>query len=156
MSATGARYRHPELGFEVELFPGAEVLPEIPGVALVAVEGEPEPSSGFRANLAVTVEPVPAGAAVGAYTDASLAVQDDALLAHRLLDREQTALAGAAATRTLGHHIVDDQSVTIEQWRVLLGGRAYTLTASCATLDYAGLADTLREAAESFRPEAGP
>jgi hypothetical protein len=144
------RYRHPELRFELELTDGALVRDDIPGMALVAIERETDPSSGFRANLVVTVEEVAAGTTVEAYTSSSLRVQDDLLSGHRLIDVEATAVSGAPATRTLGHHAQDRLAVTIEQWRLVAGVRAYTVTASCATLDYAAVADGFREAAESL------
>ena len=51
------RYRHPELGFELTLPDGSELHDDMDGMAIVAVEPN-EPSSGFRANLVVTVEEV--------------------------------------------------------------------------------------------------
>ena len=51
------RYRHPELGFELTLPDGSELRDDMDGMAIVAVEPD-EPSSGFRANLVVTVEEV--------------------------------------------------------------------------------------------------
>ena len=54
------RYRHPELGFELTLPDDSELRDDMDGMALVAVEPG-EPSSGFRANLVVTVEEVASG-----------------------------------------------------------------------------------------------
>jgi hypothetical protein len=143
-------YRHPALGFTLEPPRGSELRDDLGGMALVAVEGGPEPSSGFRANLVVTVEEVAAGTGVEAYTTASLHAQDEMLSGHRLIDVEPTALGGMPAIRTLSHHAQEQLAVTIEQWRVLSRSLAYTVTVSCATLDYAGVADDFRESAESL------
>jgi hypothetical protein len=145
-------YVHPELGFEIELPAGAEIREDIAGIAVAAIDPDPEPVSRFRPNLTVTVEPVPPGAEVDAYTDASLATQDRVLAMHRLLDRTATTLRGGSATRTLAHHAQQGQALTIEQWRLVAGQMAYTVTASCATLDYAAVADSFAEAAESLSP----
>ena len=93
-------YVHPELGFALELPTGAEIREDIVGIALVAIDPDPELASRFRANLTVTVEPVPPGAEA----EASLATQDRVLGAHRLLDRSAATLRGGPATRTLAHH----------------------------------------------------
>jgi hypothetical protein len=145
------RYRHPELGFELELPDGIEVHDDMDGMALVAVEPS-KPSSGFQANLVVTVEEVGPGTPVESYTEASLRSQGEVLYAHRLIDLEATTLAGRPATRTLAHHAQGHLAITIEQWRVVEVALAYTVTGSCATLDYATLADGFREAAESLVP----
>lgn len=148
-------YVHPELGFALELPAGAEIREDVAGIAVAAVDPDPEPASRFRANLTVTVEPVPPGAGVQAYTDASLATQDRVLAGHRLIDRSAATLRGGCATRTLAHHAQGSLAITIEQWRLVAGELAYTVTASCATLDYAAVADPLSEAAESLVPAGG-
>jgi hypothetical protein len=147
------RYRHPELGFELELPKGIEVREDMDGLALVAVEPG-EPSSGFRANLVVTIEEVGPGTAVESYTEASLRSQGELLYGHRLIDFEMTEVSRRPATRTLAHHAQEHLAITIEQWRLVEGAHAYTVTASCATLDYATVADGFREAAESLVPGA--
>ena len=145
------RYRHPELGFELDVPEGTELRDDMDGLALVALEPG-VPPSGFRANLVVTVEEVAPATPVGPYTDASLRSQGELLLGHRLIDLEITAVAGRPATRTLAHHAQGHLAITIEQWRLVEGSHAYTVTGSCATLDYAGVADGFREAAESLVP----
>lgn len=141
-------YRHPELGFTIAFPPGSEVDEDVPGTAVVAYDAGVE--DGFRTNLVVTVDD---GAGdVEAFTDAGLEALPPALRAFQLLDRASTTLGGAPATRTLVHHDAQGWAVTLEQWRVVDGGRGYTITASAATLDYDAVADALAEAAESFRP----
>jgi predicted Zn-dependent protease len=143
-------YTHPALGFRLELPEGYEVRTDAGALAMIAVEPGPAPASGFRANLVVTVEEVAAGTAVEDYTESSLRGQQELLSAHRLIDSEVTDVR--AATRTLAHHAQDALAVTIEQWRVVARTLAYTVTASCATLDYAAVADAHRDAAESLVP----
>jgi hypothetical protein len=141
-------YRDPELGFTIAFPQGSEVDRDVPGTAVVAYDAGVE--DAFRTNLVITVDD---GAAdVEAYTDAGLEAMASALRAFQLLDRASTTLGGEPATRTLAHHDAQGWAVTVEQWRVVHGGRGYTITASSATLDYDAVADTLAEAAESFRP----
>lgn len=142
----GERYTHPALGFTVELPPGSEIVDDLPGIALMALE-PPDRDAAFRANLVVVVEQY-AGDDVEAFTDASLRTQERELSAFHLLDRA----ADGATTRTLGAHDSEDQAVTIEQWRLLHDGRGYTLTASCWSLDYDSLADAFATTTESFVP----
>lgn len=152
MTPAPIAYRHPSLGFTLELPAGAEVLPDVPGAALVAAEPLHE-QVAFRANLVVTVEEgQPSWDSLEAYTDASLATQAEVLIAFRLIDRAAATLRGGEAARTLGHHDVDGQAVTIEQWRLLSAGRGYTLTGSCWTLDYDSLTDAFTTSAETFVP----
>lgn len=151
MSVETIIYRHPSLGFEIELPRHSELVEDAPGAALVAAEPE-DPEAAFRANIVVTTEPGSEHRDVDAYTDASLAVQAQVLDAFVLIDRVRERLRGGEALRTLGHHDVGGMAVTIEQWRLLSAGRAYTLTASCWTLDYDSLADSFASAAETFVP----
>jgi hypothetical protein len=132
---------------------GWEPVPGVAGVAL-ALQEPAVPSSGFRANVTVTAE---AAGEAGAedYTDRALAAQDELLEAHRTIDRCADRLGELAGTRTLGHHDHAGHAVVISQWRTVDRGVGWTVTASCAALDYAGLADELDACAESFRVE-GP
>ena len=145
------RYRHPELGFELDVPEGTELRDDMDGLALVALEPG-EPPSGFRANLVVTVEEVAPATPVGPYTDASLRSQGELLLGHRLIDLEITAVGGGGGPRPGAPHGRGDLASRNEQWRRGGGSEAYTVTGSCATLDYAGVADGFREAAESLVP----
>jgi hypothetical protein len=141
-------WRHAGLGFRIHLPDGSEVRedPE-PGIALIAVE--PHPRGPFRANLVVTVEELSGTFHdAEAYTDASIADQEQALSAFRLVDRE----ARDGRTRTLGHHDVDGVPVVVDQWRAVAGDLGYTVTASCWALEYDELADAFAAAAESLEP----
>lgn len=118
------------------------------GAALVAAEPV-DVEAAFRANLVVTVEELAADVdGIDSYTDAGIALQRELLLDYRLVDR---VLDGDRA-RTLAHHDVGGQAVTIEQWQLVSAGRGYTITASCWTLDYDALADAFATTAETFVP----
>jgi hypothetical protein len=146
-------YRHAVLGFELALPPGTETHEDAEHVALVALEPIASGETGFRANVTVVVEELIPGTGVEAYTDRSLEIQAAAMHAFHLLDREATVIAGEEATRTLGHHDAQGVAVTAEQWRLIIAGRwAYTLTASCWSLDYDLKADAARAVVESLRP----
>ena len=107
--------------------------------------------SAFRTNLVITVDAVETDDPE-VYTDHALAAHERERHAFQLLDRVEDMLGGKRATRTLAHHDAAGWAVTLEQWRVLHERRAYTVTASAATLDYDAVADALAAAAESFRP----
>jgi hypothetical protein len=138
--------------FRLEAPAGWEPVPGVEGVALALREPD-EPTSGFRANVTVTAERA-AAADVEGYTDGALATQDELLDSHRTIDRSADRLGELACTRTLGHHDHSGHAVVIGQWRVVDGGVGWTVTASCAALDYAALADELDACGASFRLEA--
>jgi hypothetical protein len=139
-------------GFAIEAPDGWEAVEGVEGMAVVLREPD-APPSGFRANVTVTAEPS-AAPDVETYTDEALAAQDELLEAHRTIDRVPDRLGEAACTRTLGHHAHAGHAVVIGQWRMLDESVGWTVTASCAALDYAGLADALDACAESFRAGA--
>jgi len=110
-------FTHLSLGFSIELPPAAEVLEHVTGTALVAAEPAKEAGDGFRANLVVTAQELPLGLDVEDFVDAGLANQSAELVDFRAIDREpMTLVSGELATRILGHHDVDGQAVTVEQW----------------------------------------
>jgi hypothetical protein len=138
-----------ERSFAIEAPPGWERAEDVAGCALALVEPG-EPTSGFRANVTVTAEP--AGQPdVEAYTDTALAAQGELLASYHTIDRVSDALGELPCTRTLGHHDHAGHAVAINQWSVLDRGVGWTVTASCAALDFAALGDTLDACAESFR-----
>ena len=96
------------------------------------------------------MEEISDGTGVELYTEAALPAQGDMLSAHRVIDLEATQVGAVPATRALAHHAQERLAITIEQWRLVEGPLAFTVTCSCATLDYAVLADGFREAAESL------
>ena len=151
MSAAPDAYRHPDLGFSIALPPATEVLEDVPFAALVAVEPDVS-DDAFRANLVVTVEDLGDEYAEDPerYADASVAAQAATLAGFRLIDREPVLLEGRPTIRLLAHHDVAGQAVTLEQWQLVAGGRGYTLTASCWTLDYDALADAFAASAATF------
>lgn len=145
-------YRHPTAGFALPLPAEWERVedPE-PGVALIAIE--PERARGFRANLVVTVERLPAGLDVEGWQASAEDLLAGSLRGYLLLDRERLELDGRAVVRRLAHHARPDTvSITMEQWTVVDDGRGFTLTASAGTLEYDGLAEVFGGIAEGFRP----
>ena len=113
------------------------------------------PASGFRPNLTVVVEGLATRLTFDEYLEASLAAQARALLDWQLIDIERTTLGGSAAIRTLGHHAHEAIAVVVEQWRLLDFPYGWTVTASCAAVDYPLAGDALRATAASFRLRRG-
>jgi hypothetical protein len=73
------RYRHPALGFELDLRAGAEIHDDdIPHVALLALEPA-APEEVSRASVTVTVDRLADERDVERVTDAALAVQERTL-----------------------------------------------------------------------------
>jgi len=133
-----------------------------PEVVLIAVEPAP-PSHGadpgFRPNLVVTVDQLPVGLDLEAWQAATEKMLPSMLTEYLPIDLERLEIGGVAAIRRLAHHRSQGgTSVTMEQWTTVVpavGGASlagWSLTASTATLEYAGLADLLAEVARSWRP----
>ena len=115
----------------VEVPDGWEQAPDpYPGIELVVVE--PEQEGLFRANLVVTVTDV--AMSFGDWqkgTDVFLAGE---LHDYLLLDLERMPVGGHPGARRLATHATaENQSVTVQQWMTLVGGRGVTLSASCGT-----------------------
>ena len=145
-------YRHPSAGFALTL-PGdwERVEDARPGIPLIALE--PEREEGFRANLVVTVQRLPAGLDLETWQEGADDLLASALHGYLALDRERVELNGNAALRRLAHHVrVDAGSITMEQWALVVGETGITLTASCDTLEYGVLATMFIGVAQGFRP----
>lgn len=142
------RYSHPQLGFFLELPDGLEVILELPPTLAL----EPGREWDFQPTCVVTAEPRPQGLGLEEWVDGGLDIQERSLVAARLIDRQPDEIAGVPAQRTLAHHVAGDHAVTLEQWWLLEERRGWALSASCATLDYDGVADAFGRLAASFDP----
>ncbi len=156
MTDGAVAYRHPELGFEIKLPEGLEVVETLPSVALLAIEPEPPIAGAFRAHLTVTVEEVAVGTELEPFADEALALQERELASARLLARTPENVAGVPAVRTLAHHREPGQPVTLEQWRLIHGACASTVGCVAATMDLEEVSGALARAAQTFRPGAAP
>lgn len=123
----------------------------MPPVALIALDPDTS-GDGFRANLVVTVDELDPDTTVETFTDTALEVQDRVLDRMWLIDRSPARLRSGFGTRTLVHHDADGFAVVLEQWRLVHGTLGYTVSASCAALDYDDVADVFATAATSLRP----
>lgn len=146
-------YRHP-LGFTLPLPAGWDRAEDPrPGVAVVAAE--PDSDLGFRANVVVTVDELPADMDLHSWQAATDTMLPRALEDYLLLDLEHTELGGRPVVRRLAHHLVSGSgAVTMEQWASTRDGWGYTLTASVATMAYDSLADGFAEIAAGWQPPA--
>jgi len=147
-------YRHPTAGFGLPLPADWERAEDPqPGVALVAVG--PELLGGFRANVVVTVERLPASMDLDGWQADAEGLLAAELSGYLALDRERTRLAsGREVLRRLAHHAPPPglAAVTMEQWTTVERGLGFTLTASAGTLEYDALADLFAGIAEGFEP----
>ena len=143
-------FAHVEAGFAIDLPIHSEVIENLDGVALVAIEpGDP---GTFRANINVVIERLAGEVDLTDYADRSLAVQAGELAHCRLIDRTQDLLRTTLpAVRTLCHHEVAGQPIVLEQWRVTSRDLGYVISASSSPLDYDAVADTMSTCADSFR-----
>lgn len=154
-------YRHPN-GMTLSLPAGWEHVEDPrPDVVLIAVEPAPPPGGdpGFRPNLVVTVDQLPAGHDLEVWQAGTEKMLPSMLTEYLPIDLERLEIGGVAAIRRLAHHRSQGgTSVTMEQWTTVVpavGGASlagWSLTASTATPAYAGLADLLAEIAGSWRP----
>jgi len=139
------RYLHPLAGFSLSAPTSFLLLEQESDRAVLCLEAPGRPT------LIATVEPVPSDAEVEELTSAGLEALAGELLAFHLLDRAPAWVGEWPCVRTLAHHVADGQGMALEQWRLAVKGRGFTLTGSCPTLDYPRAAAVLCEAAESFR-----
>jgi len=155
MEAELVTYRHPELGFSIDLPLDIEIHEDVPHVAVVAIERtDVVPEGTFRASLNVVVENGPPGMDLDAYVDGSLEEQRRSMTGFRLIDREATTVAGVPAVRTLAHYRGSEVlAVVVEQWRLIARGMGWVVTVSCDAIGYADRADAFAASAESLRVE---
>lgn len=146
-------YRHPELGFSIDLPPDLELADDVPHVAVVAVErAEMLPDGTFRGSLNVVVEDGPPGMDLDAYLEASLEQQQRGMAGFRLIDREDTEVGGVPAVRTLAHYKGSEVlALVVEQWRLIARGLGWVVTATSDPITYAGRADAFAASAETLR-----
>ena len=144
-------YRHP-LGFTLPLPVGWEQVEDPrPGVAIVAVE--PATELGFRANVVVTVDDLPADLDLHGWQAATDEMLPRALKDYLLLDLEHTEVTGRPVVRRLAHHLVEGSgAVTMEQWATTADRRGFTITTSVATMAYDSLADVFAQIAAGWQP----
>jgi hypothetical protein len=143
-------YRHPTAGFSVALPPGWELAedPE-PGIAMVAIE--PAGRSPFRTNVVVTIEALPAGADLERWRARTESALARGLRSYVLLDVEMSERDGHGILHRLASHVREDRGpITVEQWTVIDGERALTLTASAGAARYVGLVALFAEIGSSL------
>ncbi len=153
MSTGLTGYVHPS-GFSMPVPPGWDTAEDpAPGVALVAAEPD---NGGFRANLVVTVDELPADLDLTSWQATVEPMLGTALHDYILIDAEETQVRGRPTFRRLAHHLVEKSgAVTMEQWAHTEGATGYTVTASVATLAYASLADLFAEVVDGWEPAPG-
>lgn len=123
-----------------------------PGVALLL--RAPDLESGFRANAVFTVDNLEPGMTLRDWQGGTDMRLPGALTNFHLLDLELLEVAGAPGVRRLAHHTAPGgQSVTMEQWAVVVGTAGYTLTASAPTLAYLSYGDVFADLAASWAIE---
>jgi hypothetical protein len=153
-SAELTRHCHADPPFTIDLPPDVELF-SVPGVPLIARDPTGGSGSPFRANLTVAVD------ALEPAMDPP--VELESLPSWRLIDRAEDSVGGLPAERLLATYVLDAQdgvdlgrpvSVTLEQWRLEHAGRAWVVSCSCDTLEYALAARTWAVCAESLRPGA--
>jgi hypothetical protein len=148
------RYQHPTIGFTIALPAGWELIDDVPGVALIAME--PARDGWFRSNVVVTVEHLAPGTELEQWAVAADGLLERALHRYLWLDDELVEIDGHRTRRTLSHHTMpENQAVTMEQWALVEGCSGYTLTASAGTIAYDVLADVFQEVAARFRADPG-
>lgn len=137
-------------GFHLDCPVGWRAYQQVQGCALVLVEPSRTEPQAFCANLTVTVSPLEENC--DAVLGEALALLDDHLTEHRLIDLESVDVAGLPGHRILSIHTHECWDLTLEQW--LLSGEAmqYTLSATAESLDYPAYAGVLRAVIASFAP----
>jgi hypothetical protein len=141
-----------EHGLTIGVPEGWEALEPPTHVALVLADSAPASGDpdGFRPNVTVVVTPPDTQDVerIRAETAAGLA---DALVSMRLLDSEDVAIDGHAGARLLAAHVVEHESVTLDQVVVPFEHASVAISASCASCDYPAFADLFATVAGSVR-----
>lgn len=159
MDVAFERYTHADPAFEIDLPAGAEVG-AVAGTLVVARAPESASSSPFRSNLTIVAEELPDDVDPAEHAEASLVQEAEGLPGWRLIDRATDMIDGHEASRTLATYIVGRESgvdfgrdlpVTLEQWRLVRGSRAWIASASCETGDYALFGQLWATCATSLR-----
>jgi hypothetical protein len=145
-------YRHPTARFALALPDGWDLIEEMEGIALVALE--PRSAAGFQANLVVTIERLAPGMTLDNWAAAAIDQLPDHLAYWQMIDQEPATGNGPPGHRILAHHVVDGRiAVTMEQWLRVESQLGYTITASVGTADYGRLARLFATVAAGFRPD---
>jgi hypothetical protein len=144
-------YRHPTAGFELPLPRDWERADNVQGCALVAAE-PPRDDPHFRANVVVTIEPLPKGAALDAWADRSLEALRESLDRLRVVDVDAAEVGGLPARRALTHYLHGQfGGVNLEQWSLVHGELGFVVSCSTAALEYDDLWLLTNTIAEGLR-----
>lgn len=122
-------------------------------------------ATGFRPNLVLGTAPaaLPLDDWIGVNDDHASEYLND----YRLLDIEQTEIAGRAAYHHLAHHHLDGIGLSLEQWSFIDEGDGWTLAGTAPDTRYCDLAPLFAQVAASLgapsdvalgapRPTGGP
>jgi hypothetical protein len=144
-------HRHGGDGFDLPLPVGWEWRENVKGCALVAIE--PERDDGhLRANVVVTVERLPDGESLEAWSGRSLAALAETVNRHRLLDLADVEVGGRSARRALSHYVDRAHGgVCLEQWLVPAGELGIVVSCTTAALEYDDLFELMQAVAEGLR-----
>lgn len=123
---------------------------QAPGLVLVAAGPA---RGGFAPTITVATDDVPPPATLGEWSNSSVEVLRGLLHSYHLLDVLPDEVAGHDALVRLGTYGLDDRSLTVAQWAWLTGATGTTVTATCATADYAGLVDMFSDIVHSYRED---
>jgi hypothetical protein len=106
-------------------------------------------SDRFVANINVVREVRGQG---GASIDEHLLVLAESLADHRLVDRDELPVGGAATgTRLLSLHTTGGEGLVTEQWVTADAHALLVLSATCLVTEYDSYADPFGEVADSWR-----
>lgn len=156
---TFERYAHADPPFEIAFPAGAE-LGVMPGTLVMARAPDGLSSSPFRSNLTLVAEDLLEDIDPAEHAEASLAEEARSLPGWRLIDSATDRVDDTDAERTLATYLVErssgidfgrDLSVTLEQWRLVRGRRAWIASASCETGDFGLFGEVWATCARSLR-----
>ncbi|MGH3322448.1 MAG: hypothetical protein ACRDN9_20190 [Streptosporangiaceae bacterium] len=149
-------YRNDEVGFSLPIPADWEVTEGVSGCAVVAV-APGEDLRHFRPNVVVTVERLPDGESLDAWTRRSREALGENLNQLQFFDTEETQIDSVPARRTLSHYLHRFHGgVNLEQWSAAKGGWGYVVSCSTAATDYDDLADVMVSIADGLRVEGVP
>ncbi|MGH3327188.1 MAG: hypothetical protein ACRDPT_05200 [Streptomycetales bacterium] len=143
-------HHHPTGGFTLPVPEGWEVAENVSGCAMVV--SEPAYGPYFTPNVVLTIEPWTDGESLDAWVDRSRDALRESLNRLRVIDVEETTVAGLPARRTLSHYLHEQHGgVNLEQWSLARDGYGYVISVSCAALEYDEMHDLSRRTVEGLR-----
>lgn len=138
--------------FKIGVPAGWETVEDHEMTRLLALSPPQGPEDRFRENVSVTFEGVPAGMDVLQYTERSLALLAASTTDLDIVASDGTTLGGRIARRSVYEHTFEGLRLRVLSYLVIVGRRAYVITATAPAETYERHVPVFEAIAASFQP----